>query len=123
MVLDVKLRLELERYDSEDSSETMSVWEVTTDADTMHSSSGIFLFDDLGTGASYGSSSVDAGDVGSVIVTTLNSEARIDVLQALGDEFTVGVKVNNVSESRTENLRFSSSTETRTHQLEILYYP
>jgi len=123
VVLDVKLRLELERYVSSDASETMSVWDVTTALDTVQNSNGLFIWDDLGFGDSYGSSAVDAGDVGSVTVTTLNNNARVDVLQALGGDFGVGVKLNGVSESRDENLRFSSGTEARTHQLEILYYP
>lgn len=40
-----------------------------------------------------------------------------------GSDFAVGVKLNGVSESRDENLRFSSGTEARAHQLEVLYYP
>ena len=67
-------------------------------------------------GDSYGSSVIDAGDVGSVTSTTLNNNARVDVLKVVGGDFAVGVKVNDASKSRDENLRFSSGTEARIHQ-------
>ena len=35
VVLDARLHLELGQYNSDDASETMSVWDVTTSADTV----------------------------------------------------------------------------------------
>ena len=58
-----------------------------------------------------------------MIVTQLNNNARIDMLQAQGGEFTVGVRRTMFRRAGKRTLHFSMGDEDRTHQLEILYYP
>jgi hypothetical protein len=126
-VLGATLRLELEAYLSGAASETFVVGSVNkVPARAMGASyspgtaSGQTIFEHLGTGTVYGQATVAHSDVGSLIEITLSSEAVADMQAAAGDLFAVGIWLPGIDQKADNSMRlirFSSASETRTHQL------
>lgn len=115
------LRLELESYYGPDPSELVTVYDVSTDAATLEASNfgQTEIFSDLQSGNTYGSVTFSPEQVGSVVDIALNSQAIADILaSSAGGFFSVGVHVNNIGlPFGDEGVRFSSSSESRIHQL------
>lgn len=89
-----KLNIQLQRYDSRDTTESFTVYDVTIPINELlaggrHLWSTIGL--DLMTGKEYGSATIQETDVGSVISIELSKEALIDMNSSLGGLFAVGV--------------------------------
>ncbi len=125
----VDLRLELEEYFGPDASETFDVYDVSTTAaalatnHSIGSATGLGIYADLGSGSVYATKSASSGDVGSILTVSLSSQAVSDLNTAIGGgtEFIVGLSLRSpfTLASGDEALRFSSSTENRTHQLDV----
>ena len=118
----VVLELELEYFSSTDATEIFSVYDVSTDSATLEADSTVdtAIYNDLMTGSKYGGHMIMASDVGSVLHIPIRAQAVIDLQNALGGDFSVGVH------SETEPpgaFRFSSSSEARVHRLIITYIP
>jgi hypothetical protein len=115
------LRLELENYYGNESSETFSVHDVSTPISDL-SASGSFqhsIYEDLRSGNTYGSMTVTATDVGSVITISLNAIALSDITSALGGKFAIGITVPAIAAGGggSRGIRFSEDEEQRVHQL------
>jgi hypothetical protein len=88
-------------FSSADSSETYSLFDVSTAISTLTASnSGMTsLFDDLGTGLSLGSVGVSAADNGQLVSIALDSDGIGALNAALGGQFAVGGAVTTLSGS------------------------
>ena len=119
----VTLRLELERYSSTASTCTSTIYDVSTSHDDLvassSGSSGQTIHTDLGSGNSYGSAIFSSSDVGDIIEYTLSSQAISDVNSAAGGWFSVGTTMANDNDNGW--IRFSGSSESRTHQIVVEY--
>lgn len=125
-IVSAELRLEVERWYSADTSEDVSVWDVSTDPTTLEASGfgKISIFDDLQSGHSYGKISIPQSSVGKVVSTTLDARAVSDLNSARGKRFAVGVTVDTISRTNGEEaVRFSASSEARVHQLVLQIIP
>ena len=118
------LRLELVGYVSPDSSESVTVYDVSTDAatlmaDGMMEIEDVAIFNDLGTGNAYASFVVSAADVGTVLEIPLNAQAVADI-NAASNSFSVGLHVDDIaSTTLDEYVLFSNTFEARVHQLVV----
>jgi hypothetical protein len=120
----VTLKLEVARYDSPDASESFFVYDVSTPLATVTSNPNPWsaIFNDLGSGTSYGSFVLNASVVGTVKSVIL-TPAITGVSNARGSTFAVGVAEYTNSNAGGETAAFSQDTESRTHQLEINVIP
>ena len=88
-------------YDSPDASETWSLFEVTTDIGELTGShptgsiEGVAIFNDLGSGTGFGSTSVSDADNGTYVEVALNSLA-ISALNTANGEFAIGGAVTTL---------------------------
>jgi hypothetical protein len=129
-VSSVTLRLEHELYDSPDTSEIVSVRDVSTSVSTLINTTAvgaanIAIYNDLMTGTSYGSlNGWTASTVGTVRTITL-SGGLTAVSNARNSSFAVSAIIDSLSRNDgfLEELRFSSNTEPRTHQLQVVVVP
>ena len=131
------LRLELEGYYSPDSSEAFTVFDVTTDVNTLiQSCPGLLqdpfdpcyrIYGDLQSGATYGTGVASVSDIGTVIDITLSPAALADINAASGGLFAIGVHLTEISsglgDEGFEGLQWSSDSEPRIHQLELTVVP
>jgi hypothetical protein len=95
-------------YDSTDSSETLGLFDVATDAATLNHNVGTSaaVFDDLGSGISYGSFVVSkySGLRTDTIVFTLNAAALADIGNAAGGFFSIGGALQSIAVGPDGNL-------------------
>jgi hypothetical protein len=114
-----KLRLEVEKYLSPDSSEALTICDVTTPIEILTSSgTNLAVYDDLGSGNGYATFTVVPANVGNVLEIILGEQALADIVAASGGLFAIGLKVNDIgSPSGSEGVRFSAVAEPRVHQL------
>jgi hypothetical protein len=120
-VISAELVLEIESYTSPDASETISVWDVSTPAATLEATgTSVPIYTDLMTGNTYGTSIVLSSEVGSLKTIPLSAQAVTDINAAMGGDFSVGCSNSTVVSTGSEWVRFSASSEARTHQL-IIY--
>jgi len=119
---DVLLRMELERYSSADPSETVTIYAVSTDAETLEANGpDVSVYEDLQSGSVYGTFTVSAADVGSVLEIPLSAPAAADVRSANGS-FAVGLHLSSTDgNGATQYIRFSAGSEARVHQLVLAY--
>jgi hypothetical protein len=120
------LRLELEAYLSSDPSENFTVFGVVTDVPTLNASNSgrIDIFEDLESGAVYGTGTATPSDVRSVLEIPLSGEAIAEINAAAGGLFAVGVHLDEISSGvQTEAVRWSRGSESRTHQLVLVPGP
>lgn len=109
-------------YSSVDPTETFTLFDVTTPINTLLNA-GHFLqatvFDDLGTGTSYGSVVMSPADNGNIVTITFNAAGLTALNGARGGQFAVGGSVTTLS-GRTDNefvFGFTGSTSNLTQQL------
>lgn len=121
------LELELENYFGIDFAETFTVYDVSTSAAalSLDYTDAFGIYNDLMTGSVYGSATVSATDVGSIIQVALNSQALADINSSAGGQFAIGLALTSLFDSNNyypdyhEGVRFSMNTEPRTHRLTI----
>ena len=130
------LQLEIASYWTPDSYESITLWDVSPtilpSIDTRHlsgSESGLSIYEDLGSGAAYGTSGWATSGTGNVyygygsqfLSIELNAAALADIRSASGGLFAIGISLDNLAPSSTayyhEFLSFSSSDESRAHTL------
>jgi hypothetical protein len=114
------LRLELEAYLSPDPMEHVAVYDVSTPVDQLilSQSGRTDIYADLGGDVPYGAVLATPADVGTVLEIPLSPEAISAINQARGGRFAVGLSVETLRLLRgSEGVRFSLTTESRTHQL------
>jgi hypothetical protein len=122
-VVDVTLRLELEGYTSPDPTETVQIWDVTTNTATLEASgTSVAIYNDLQSGTLFGTFTTSQSQVGQIRTTTFNTAGRAQVQAALGGEFAVGCHLGTIAGTATQWARFSASNEARTHELVVSYY-
>jgi hypothetical protein len=101
--------LELARfaYDSEDESETIAFFDVSTDATTLNNNAGTSaaIFDDLGSGTMYGTFVVPAYTFSSAQTLSfpLNDNATAAVAAAAGGFFSIGAALTSITRGGGEN--------------------
>ncbi len=122
------LRLELEGYSSGSASESFSVYDVSTNVTTLTATNTgqTGIYSDLGGGTFYGNYSgvtqVLANN-NTIVTINLNAAAVADIQAKVGtNNFAVGLRCTTCSTAATEWVRFSSSNEARTHELEVVVY-
>jgi hypothetical protein len=120
------LELELEAYFDfldPDPSQSFDVRDyagsITTLTTGTSSATNVSIFDDLGDGDLYGSATVTAADVGSILSITLSSAAIADINAASGGLFALGIDLTTA----TDGIRFGNSGEVRTHRLDLVPEP
>jgi hypothetical protein len=79
-------------YSSANTSETYALFDVSTAIPTLiaDQSGQTSIFDDLGSGVSYGSQTVSAADDGKFVEVTLNADGLAALNSALGSQFAFG---------------------------------
>lgn len=115
------LELELESYTSSDATETLSVWDVSSEPATVEADGyDEDIYNDLMSGNQYGGLTVGAAFVGTVLSIPLNAQAATDVESALGGDFAVGIHLDTEPPGW---IRFSADSEVRTQRILITYVP
>jgi len=122
-VVGAALRVEIESVVSDDTVAVL-VRDVSTpaaalDADDNGSAVGIAVFDDLGSGSTYGNFAVTEASTGAIIDVPLSGSVVAD-LNAATTTFSVGLSVDMIEPG--EWIRLSAGTEARVHEL-VLQYP
>jgi len=78
-------------YQSPDETETFGIFDVTTDiGDLIGGTAGVAGFDDLGTGVSFGSTTVSAADNGQFVTVNLNNDGINALNAAAGGQIAIG---------------------------------
>jgi PEP-CTERM motif len=127
------LRLDLEGYASDDSSESLTIWDVMVGhlglLDTFDGSGqGSNIFSDLGSGVAYGNFTVATpglfqANLSQLFDIVLSAQAIADINAQSGGLFAVGLSLDEISitpQSPFEGeewVRFAGSNEIRQHQL------
>ncbi|BAZ50329.1 YD repeat protein [Nostoc sp. NIES-4103] len=115
-VTSAKLQLQKNRT-SGDPIETLELFEVTTDANTLYTSSYVSpaIYEDLGTGRSYGTFDVaTGGNTNEILEFELNAAAIAAINAASGDFFSIGLALlsanpNNTTEAAEYLFAFSGN--------------
>lgn len=112
----ISARLELQRYDylSPDPSETLGLFAVSTDAATLNNNNGTSsaIFNDLGTGTSYGSFVVSSvGSFTDILSFNLNAAAIADINAGAGGFFSIGGALLSLSGGTNDEYVFGFSHE------------
>jgi hypothetical protein len=110
----VSARLELARflYLSGAPSETLGLFDVSTDAATLNNNAGTDsgIFADLGSGTSYGTFLVPVHSFSEdLLVLALNGAAMADISAAAGDFFSIGGALLSIGGSSTQETLFGNS--------------
>lgn len=118
--------LELVRftYDSNDASETISFFDVSTNAATLNNNVGssAAIFNDLGSGTSYGTFVVNsyASSTTLTLSFALNAAALADITAAAGQFFSIGGALTSIIPAGGENEAiFSGSSNTGIQRLTV----
>ena len=94
-VASVTLEMQLELFDSPDATETFSIWDVTTDTNTLENSAGTAaIFQDLQSGTQYATAQAPKANVGQLLTIPLNAAAATAVKAKLGSEFAIGMHLD-----------------------------
>lgn len=121
------LRIRLAGSSSPDLVETIGLFDVSTDAATLNSKGvvDVSIFEDLGTGASYGSVDVVIGTPANTILEfPLNATALSDINSQLGGYFSVGASLVSLSDRQVDEFVFGSSQGlANTLELELVPEP
>lgn len=118
-VVGAELWLEVEDYNSNDPSELLSVWDVSTPAATLEASGTgqVQIFTDLMSGTQYGSATFVQADEETVKTIVLDAQATIDINAALGSDWSVGLHDDTMAGTASQWIRFSAQSEPRIHYL------
>jgi hypothetical protein len=94
-ITDVKLELQFEAWAATDATETFTIWDVTTPAATVENGiTSPATHSDLMTGTSYGTQTVTAAQLTTVVSVPLNAAAATAVKAQLGNDFVVGMHLD-----------------------------
>lgn len=107
-----KLRIRLAGSSSPDLVETIGLFDVSTDAATLNSKGvvDVSIFEDLGTGTTYGSTDVMVGiPEDTILEFPLNAAALADINSQLGSYFSVGASLVSLSDRGVSEYVFGSS--------------
>lgn len=120
----VSATLRLQRYDGRGNpTQTLGFFDVSTPAATLNNNEGTSaaIFDDLGTGKSYGTFDVSTrGNSSGILSFTLNSAAIADINAAAGGFFSIGGALNAESlSSPGDQYLFGNSSGGGVQQLVI----
>lgn len=99
-------------------SETWEAWDVTTAVDTLRAggSGKTSIYNDLGTGTSYGSQEVTEASEGNLVSLTLNAMARGHIQDKIGNLFAIGGSISSLdSNPSTEEFSFGFTTNNSTN--------
>jgi hypothetical protein len=92
----VTLQLQLEMYSTADAQETLSIWDVTTASTSVENTgSDINIYNDLGGGTQYATTTAAAAQINTLLSIPLNATAAMHATQKIGQDFTVGVHVDS----------------------------
>lgn len=111
---------------SGDPIETVHFFDVSTDAATLNdnSTASAAIFEDLGTGTSYGSADLPAGSPGGtesgLLWLPLNAAAIADIASASGGYFSVGAAILDFSDQR-QQIAFGFTTNEGVQQLVVCF--
>jgi hypothetical protein len=116
-VIGAKLRLKVDWYQSPDSFESDSIWDIShlalLDSDSAENSSdtNLAIFQDLQSGIQFGTVTILSTDLGAIVETILNNSGVAAINGALGGAFAVGFHTDTVTYTpyEAETLRFESS--------------
>ena len=98
-------------YQSMDPFETYALYDVSTDIAVLTSDSGgVEVFQDIGTGTSYGEYDVSAADNGQFVSITLNADALDNINNGAG-LFAIGGAVSTIDSTPNNEIIFASSGE------------
>jgi len=105
-------------FDGSDASETYTLYDVTTSTSLLTAShasgnsEGQTIFNDLGSGTSFGNRVYSAADNGQFTTLTLNSAAiaAINAIGSSGGQFAIGGAITTLSPSTTGNERVFAFT-------------
>lgn len=98
-------------YQSMDPFETYVLYDVSTDISVLTSDSGgVAVFEDIGTGNSYGEYDVSAADNGQFVSITLNADALDNINTAAG-LFAIGGAISTIDLTPNNEIIFASSSE------------
>jgi len=98
-------------YKSMDPFETYVLYDVLTDISVLTSDTGgVAVFEDIGTGTSYGGYDVSAADNGQFVSITLNADALADINNTAG-LFAIGGAVSTIDLTPNNEVIFASSSE------------
>jgi hypothetical protein len=91
-VVSATLQLRKFWYYSTDSSENVAFYDVSTSPQVLNNNQGFSpaIFNDLGTGTSYGTVSLTQGNTGDVVTVSLNAAGRAAIASAAGGSFSIG---------------------------------
>lgn len=119
------LEIEVENYYGNGTGHTINLFDVSSttvpDLDTNNGSgNGVAIYNDIGTGTSYGSQGgLTAANVGDILSFTLPASALTDIEAAAGNDFAVGGLLTTTNPGNFWGLRFSGGNEARVHRLTI----
>jgi len=103
-------KIQVQRYyGSGDPIETLGIFDVSTDAATLNSEPGIntTIFNDLGTGKSYGTFPVSTtGDPSEILEFKLNSNAIADLNNSGNKFFSVGLSLLNLNRPSNQSAEY-----------------
>lgn len=123
----VTLQLEHEAFTSLHTTETIQVWDVTTAVSTLVAGGTglVSIFNDLGSGTSFGTHALSASTVNTIRNIPLASAVNVLVQNARGARFAVGVRESTLSTQTAahEFVRFSASSEARSHNIVVTVIP
>lgn len=123
-VTSATLRLEVEGYFGPSSSESLTVWNVSSPINTLTAFSGpnASVLSDLQSGTSFGNFTVSSSQVGSIRTITLNSQAVAAINASVSSgKFAIGVHATSItSTGDAEGVRFSALEESRVHELVVV---
>jgi hypothetical protein len=112
------LRIEVVDYTSIEPSETIRIYDVSTNAATLEASAPnrTDIYNDIGSGTLYGSYILTLADKETIIQTQLE---RVNLNTYLGSHFSVGIGSDTLTDLN-QTVRFSQGNENRVHQLVLI---
>jgi hypothetical protein len=106
-------------FSSSDDSETLGLFDVSTNAAVLNANNGTnaTIFEDLGTGTSYGSFVIARYDQGQTLTLALNSAALTDLTRAAGGFFSIGGTLLSLNNEHAIEGIFGGSASTGNQSL------
>jgi len=107
------LEFELELFYNGDATESVELFAVTSSAASVTAGStagaaGLAIYNDLGSGVSYGTATFTASDVGVIVNLLLNAAGIADINAARGGQFLFGL-VHTTPNGGDQGLRFGTN--------------
>jgi hypothetical protein len=123
-VSNVVFRVEHENFTSPQASETIEFWSYEGSVATlMATGTSLAVYNDLGAGSLFATRAFTAATIG-INAVTLSAAARTAVGAARAGNMAIGAHLSTLTTGATnEYVRFSSSSEARTHELVVTVVP